>query len=131
MLLVFVCCRVCIESDLDFGVEEDSGFVPLGRGGASSSSAAPTAAAAASSSVPGRPRTDARGHTIVASSTLSIDQLPERFRCVFPYPRFNRVQTTCFHAAFNTDKNVIVSAPTGQRRGKRGRPEAELSARER
>lgn len=103
-------------SDLDFGVEES--FVPShpvwSEGPSSSSAAAAAASSSSSAPVVRPPRMDSQGHTIVSSAQLSIDILPERFRIIFPYPRFNRVQTTCFPTVFNTDENVIVSAPTGQ-----------------
>jgi hypothetical protein len=46
---------------------------------------------------------------------LPLAVLPEPFRAVFPYPNFNRVQSMCFDAAFHTDENMVVAAPTGKR----------------
>ncbi|KAF3761849.1 P-loop containing nucleoside triphosphate hydrolase protein, partial [Cryphonectria parasitica EP155] len=39
--------------------------------------------------------------------------IPDRFRTAFPYNIFNSVQSKCFHAMYETDDNVVVSAPTG------------------
>ncbi|KAE8553695.1 hypothetical protein EYB25_005077 [Talaromyces marneffei] len=39
--------------------------------------------------------------------------LPDRFRALFPYPVFNAVQSKCFPHIYETDHNVVVSAPTG------------------
>ncbi|KAH8896664.1 P-loop containing nucleoside triphosphate hydrolase protein, partial [Thozetella sp. PMI_491] len=39
--------------------------------------------------------------------------LPDRFGAVFPYPLFNAVQSKCFHTAFKSNDNLVVSAPTG------------------
>lgn len=82
-------------SDLQFDEEE-----PM----QSSNYASSTGAAAASSSTgapPSRP-------------VLPLAVLPEPFRAVFPYPNFNRVQSMCFDAAYHTDENMVVAAPTGE-----------------
>ena len=39
--------------------------------------------------------------------------LPDRFQAIFSYDVFNAVQSKCFPAAFNTDDNIVLSAPTG------------------
>ena len=39
--------------------------------------------------------------------------LPDRFRCVFPRPIFNAIQSKCYPAAFYSDDNMVLSAPTG------------------
>ncbi|KAI5800118.1 Sec63 Brl domain-containing protein [Geopyxis carbonaria] len=44
---------------------------------------------------------------------LSVEILPERFRSVFKYPQFNAVQSRCYETVYNTEKNIVVSAPTG------------------
>lgn len=44
---------------------------------------------------------------------VSVDQLSDRFRAVFPYPLFNAVQSRCFNSVYNTNSNIVVSAPTG------------------
>ena len=41
------------------------------------------------------------------------DDLPDRFRAVFPYQLFNAVQSKCFDSVYNSHDNVVVSAPTG------------------
>ena len=49
---------------------------------------------------------------------VSPHELPDKFRSVFPYPTFNAVQSKCFPTVYNTDENLVVSAPTGS--GKTG-----------
>lgn len=44
---------------------------------------------------------------------LSLDRLPDRLRPVFPYPFFNAVQSRCFPAVYESNDNLVVSAPTG------------------
>ncbi|KAI1211201.1 P-loop containing nucleoside triphosphate hydrolase protein [Annulohypoxylon truncatum] len=39
--------------------------------------------------------------------------LPDKFRTVFPYELFNVVQSRSFKRVYETDDNVVVSAPTG------------------
>ena len=39
--------------------------------------------------------------------------LPDKFRAVFPFELFNAVQSKCFRAVYDTNDNVVVSAPTG------------------
>ncbi|KAL0248414.1 hypothetical protein GEMRC1_003650 [Eukaryota sp. GEM-RC1] len=39
--------------------------------------------------------------------------VPAKYSSIFPFPSFNEVQNTCFDKLFNTDENVVVSAPTG------------------
>ncbi|KAI1092080.1 P-loop containing nucleoside triphosphate hydrolase protein [Rostrohypoxylon terebratum] len=39
--------------------------------------------------------------------------LPDKFRTVFPYELFNVVQSQSFEYVYETDDNVVVSAPTG------------------
>lgn len=41
------------------------------------------------------------------------DVLPDRFREIFPYDLFNAVQSRCFEHAYQTNDNLVVSAPTG------------------
>jgi hypothetical protein len=52
-----------------------------------------------------------RGYSV--DPNQDIDVLPVRFRAIFPYPSFNRVQTKCFHPAYFGDENIVVAAPTG------------------
>ena len=44
---------------------------------------------------------------------VSSDELPDRFRSVFRYPLFNAIQSKCLPTAYNSDDNLVVSAPTG------------------
>lgn len=44
---------------------------------------------------------------------LPTTVLPDQVRSIFPYEYFNAVQSECFHLAFETNENLVVSAPTG------------------
>lgn len=44
---------------------------------------------------------------------VSVNDLPDRLRSLFSFPLFNAVQSKCFSAAFQTDQNLVLSAPTG------------------
>ncbi|KFY60026.1 hypothetical protein V497_03915 [Pseudogymnoascus sp. VKM F-4516 (FW-969)] len=44
---------------------------------------------------------------------VSTLELPDRFRPIFPFPLFNAVQSKVFPAAYKSDDNLVVSAPTG------------------
>ena len=44
---------------------------------------------------------------------VSLNQLPDRLRSVFHYPLFNAIQSQCFPTAYNSNDNLVVSAPTG------------------
>ncbi|KAB8296775.1 hypothetical protein EYC80_002192 [Monilinia laxa] len=44
---------------------------------------------------------------------VSLHELPDRFRQVFPYELFNAVQSKCFAPIYRTNNNIVVSAPTG------------------
>jgi ATP-dependent DNA helicase HFM1/MER3 len=46
-------------------------------------------------------------------SLLSVNELPDRLRSLFPFQLFNAVQSSCFATAFKTDDNLVLSAPTG------------------
>ena len=39
--------------------------------------------------------------------------MPDRVRSVFPFPLFNAVQSKCYPTAYQSDQNLVVSAPTG------------------
>ncbi|KAI9324875.1 Sec63 Brl domain-containing protein [Zopfochytrium polystomum] len=43
----------------------------------------------------------------------SVSELPDRLRHLFPFSCFNAVQSQCFDVAFGSDRNLVVSAPTG------------------
>ncbi|KAG8531017.1 uncharacterized protein KY384_004374 [Bacidia gigantensis] len=44
---------------------------------------------------------------------ISPNELPDRFRSIFKYPMFNAIQSKCFATAYQSNDNLIVSAPTG------------------
>lgn len=44
---------------------------------------------------------------------ISLTELPDRFRSVFPFCLFNAVQSKCFEAIYRTNDNLVLSAPTG------------------
>lgn len=44
---------------------------------------------------------------------ISPQELPDRFRQVFPHELFNAVQSKCFATVYKSIDNVVVSAPTG------------------
>ncbi|EXJ54584.1 hypothetical protein A1O7_09925 [Cladophialophora yegresii CBS 114405] len=49
-----------------------------------------------------------QGITLVPATAL-----PDQLRAVFKFDIFNAVQSKCFASAFETDDNLVVSAPTG------------------
>ncbi|KAI0542016.1 hypothetical protein GGR58DRAFT_369396 [Xylaria digitata] len=52
----------------------------------------------------------------IVNNTLLIDprqSLPDRFHSVFPFQLFNAVQSKCFPLLYDTNDNVVISAPTG------------------
>ena len=44
---------------------------------------------------------------------MCTDQLPDKMRSIFQYDVLNAVQSKCYHTAFHTDDNLVLSAPTG------------------
>lgn len=44
---------------------------------------------------------------------VPVQNLPYRFRSMFPFSYFNAVQSKVFQDVFNTQDNVVLSAPTG------------------
>lgn len=44
---------------------------------------------------------------------VSVNELPDRFRSIFPFPLFNAIQSKCFHPVYNGNDNVVLAAPTG------------------
>ena len=65
---------------------------------------------------PAAPRQARHDHEtpIVQSIQLvSLNELPDRFRAVFPFQIFNAIQSKCFAPVYQSDVNVVVSAPTG------------------
>ena len=56
------------------------------------------------------------GHTqsmVQGIPLVGLDELPDRLRSVFRYPLFNAIQSKCFPTAYDSDDNLVVSAPTG------------------
>ncbi|KAJ3173415.1 Sec63 [Geranomyces variabilis] len=55
-----------------------------------------------------------RGPTTASGIPLEpVANLPDKYRGMFPFPFFNAVQSQCFNLAFQGDRNLVVSAPTG------------------
>lgn len=46
-------------------------------------------------------------------SLISVDVLPERYRCIFNFSTFNKMQSMAFQLIYQTKFNVIISSPTG------------------
>ena len=44
---------------------------------------------------------------------ISLHELPDRLRSVFPFPLFNPVQSKCYNVVYKSDNNLVLSAPTG------------------
>lgn len=44
---------------------------------------------------------------------ISANELPDRFRSIFPFPVFNAIQSKCFNPVYKGDDNIVLSAPTG------------------
>ncbi|OHT04857.1 DEAD/DEAH box helicase family protein [Tritrichomonas foetus] len=44
---------------------------------------------------------------------VSVSRLPPKFQSLFNFYQFNRVQSECFEVAFESDSNLVISAPTG------------------
>ncbi|KAL7662086.1 ATP-dependent DNA helicase MER3 [Aspergillus niger] len=44
---------------------------------------------------------------------VSVHELPDKYRSIFPFPVFNAVQSKCFQSAYKTDSNIVLAAPTG------------------
>ena len=65
---------------------------------------------------PKPPATLQLGHappTVQGISLVSRNKLSDRLRTIFPFPLFNAVQSKCFQIAFDSDENIVLSAPTG------------------
>lgn len=50
---------------------------------------------------------------IKEQSLISVDILPERYRCIFNFPTFNKMQSIAFQLIYQTKFNTIISSPTG------------------
>ncbi|RAH47164.1 putative DEAD/DEAH box DNA helicase (Mer3) [Aspergillus brunneoviolaceus CBS 621.78] len=44
---------------------------------------------------------------------VSVHELPEKYRAIFPFPVFNAIQSKCFQSVYRSDHNIVLSAPTG------------------
>lgn len=44
---------------------------------------------------------------------VSVHELPDNFRSIFPFPVFNAVQSKCFWSIYHQNDNIVLSAPTG------------------
>lgn len=44
---------------------------------------------------------------------MPVQDLPEPHQSLFSFPVFNAVQSKCFHPAYKTSDNLVLSAPTG------------------
>ncbi|KXG53178.1 Nucleotide-sugar transporter [Penicillium griseofulvum] len=44
---------------------------------------------------------------------VSVNDLPENYRSMFPFPLFNAIQSKSFHSVYNSNDNIVLSAPTG------------------
>lgn len=44
-----------------------------------------------------------------SSNTVSVSKVGLKYQSIFKFSHFNRMQSECFHDAFNTDSNLLVS----------------------
>ncbi|PWY64887.1 DEAD/DEAH box DNA helicase [Aspergillus eucalypticola CBS 122712] len=44
---------------------------------------------------------------------VSVHELPDEYRSIFPFPVFNAVQSKCFQSVYKSDSNIVLAAPTG------------------
>jgi ATP-dependent DNA helicase HFM1/MER3 len=44
---------------------------------------------------------------------VSVNDLSEKYRSMYPFPLFNAIQSKCFHPVYNTNDNIVLAAPTG------------------
>ncbi|KAJ5138363.1 uncharacterized protein N7515_003211 [Penicillium bovifimosum] len=44
---------------------------------------------------------------------VPVNDLPENHRSLFPFPLFNAIQSKSFHPIYNSNDNIVLSAPTG------------------
>ena len=51
--------------------------------------------------------------TVQGIQLISLNELPDRFRSIFPFPLFNAVQSKCFETIYKSNSNLVLSAPTG------------------
>ncbi|KAL7753025.1 ATP-dependent DNA helicase MER3 [Sorochytrium milnesiophthora] len=43
----------------------------------------------------------------------NVPSVPERYRSMFGFPLFNAIQSSCWDTVMHSDRNLVVSAPTG------------------
>ena len=51
--------------------------------------------------------------TVQGIQLVSPNEMPDRFRSVFPFPLFNAVQSRCYGTIYKSSENLVLSAPTG------------------
>ncbi|KAF3388416.1 ATP-dependent DNA helicase MER3 [Penicillium rolfsii] len=44
---------------------------------------------------------------------VSVNDLPEKYRSMYPFTLFNAIQSKCFHPVYNSNDNIVLAAPTG------------------
>ncbi|OQE42952.1 hypothetical protein PENCOP_c003G06758 [Penicillium coprophilum] len=44
---------------------------------------------------------------------VSVNNMPENYRAMFPFPLFNAIQSKSFHSVYNSNDNIVLAAPTG------------------
>lgn len=44
---------------------------------------------------------------------VPVSDLPENYRAMFSFPLFNAIQSKSFHPVYNSNDNIVISAPTG------------------
>lgn len=62
---------------------------------------------------PEAPTSHVKGPIIRGTELIPTTALPDKQRSVFKFPIFNAVQSRCFSTAYESDNNLVVSAPTG------------------
>lgn len=63
---------------------------------------------------PQRTQTEQNGSpTVRGIKLVPTTRLPDKQRSLFEFPVFNAVQSRCFQTAYESDDNLVVSAPTG------------------
>lgn len=49
----------------------------------------------------------------VSTERLSTNALPDSFRSIFPFKEFNKMQSEAFQDLYETNRNCVISSPTG------------------
>lgn len=107
-----------VPSSPSYQVSQRRTFQDTRRSGGATATARPTLYGPAAESQPAitqsRAITFGDSPPVVQGIRLvSLNELPDRIRSVFPFPLFNAVQSRCFSTIFQSDDNLVVSAPTG------------------